>query len=89
MKTTRLPRPDIMSVTEPNGNAMFTLLDTLPEGVRNVSIGQLTKDDLADIVRTVWRERDAARISRESHRKYDFITVAGRANTDLQQKLTA
>ena len=78
-----------MSVREPNRNAMFALLDSLPEDVRNVSIGKLARDDLVEVVRAVWRERDAARSIKESLRESKIVTIAFSADTDLQRQLTA
>ncbi|KAH7400825.1 hypothetical protein DE146DRAFT_735832 [Phaeosphaeria sp. MPI-PUGE-AT-0046c] len=60
-----------MSTSGPANDGTFATSDHLPEDVRHLYIAKLLKEDLASIIETIWRERDAARVGNKDQASED------------------
>ncbi|KAH4102229.1 hypothetical protein HBH46_128350 [Parastagonospora nodorum] len=49
-----------MTATDPACDGTFDILDNLPDKIRPKYVDKLTRDQMAQVILSVWRERDAA-----------------------------
>jgi hypothetical protein len=49
-----------MAATDPARDGTFDILDNLPDKIRPKYVDKLTRDQMAQVILSVWRERDAA-----------------------------
>ncbi|KAH5672155.1 hypothetical protein HBI23_063500 [Parastagonospora nodorum] len=54
-----------MTATDPACDGTFDILDNLPDKIRPKYVDKLTRDQMAQVILSVWRERDAAKADAE------------------------